>query len=182
MGSNAKTYGESVWPSGGSSAPAGNKQGNTEGQPAGESGKPEDLRTTGFFDEEPSFEWSTRPLGDDAVLGQPCKVYFLRGDSDFASVSIKIWISPDGKTRGLAAPDIVLTSALNRDEAAVEAVVKALSEFPDGGIVKLERTSSPPIGGESKGRITLDVYETKEPPTGIYEIPAGVEKEGGKTS
>ncbi len=178
MPPNAKTYNEYPLKADGAPAPAVEKPRREERQPAGKDGK-EDLRFVGHFG-EPVFEWNTRLLGDEVVQGQTCKVYSIRGEADFAEVDMKLWISPDGKSKGLAVPEEFIFGTMYREQSAVEAIAKIMAGYPNGGIVQLEKRSDPPIGPESKAKITLDTYEIKEPPAGIYEIPAGVQKEEGK--
>ena len=154
MRPNAKTYNEYPLKPDAASAPAVDKPRREEKpQASGKDGK-EDLRFVGEF-EEPVFEWSTRTLADEVVQGQTCKVYAIRGEADFAEIDLKLWICPDGKSKGLAAPDDLVSGVMNREQEAVEAIAKIMAEYPNGGIIKLEKMSDPPIGPESKAKITL---------------------------
>ena len=179
MRRSGKTYHEYPLRPDGSLAPADKQPGPRLPGPPDPKDGPSDLRFVGHF-EEPVYDWEVRALGDEAVGGEPCKVFALRGDADFAAIDIKIWISPDGKDRGLAVPDELLGPALGRSAVAAKAIMDLLADFPKGGLVRLEQTSNPSIGPEGRGRIELESYEKKDPPAGIYDIPEGYVKEEGK--
>ena len=179
MQPDGKTFSEQPLSTETASAPALDEPQRGEKQVTKVDDQPDDLRFAGLVDEEPQFDWSIGPLGNDVIQGQPCRVYSIKGDADFADVNVKIWVSPTGSRKGLAVPRTLLSSILRQDEGVVDAIDKILAEYPDGGLVSLEMSFDPPIGPARKAKMTLDVYEVKEPPARIYEIPDGIQKEEG---
>lgn len=140
----------------------------------------EDLRFVGGFD-DPPMDWSVKEIKGETIMGTPCRVFIIKGDSDLSSVDARLWVSPDGKKDGRAASmDLVEKLAIRQRDDLLEKVREVMDGFPEGGIVKLEKTSNPSIGPLSKGRLTRDTYEQKDAPAGTYEIPAGYKKEAAK--
>jgi len=154
---------------------------NPEKKAAAEATAPkEDLRFVGGFD-DPPMDWSVKEIKGETIDGTPCRVFIVRGDSDFTSVDARVWVSPDGKKDGLAASmDLVERLATRQRDGLLGKVREVMDGFPEGGIVKLEKTSNPSIGPLSKGLLTRGTHERKDAPAGTYEIPAGYRKEGAK--
>jgi hypothetical protein len=163
-------------PSGPEAAPGPRRPGGPEG-----AGQKEDLRFAGGFD-EPVLEWTVRPLeGTESVKGFPCRLFSIRGDADFASTDVRVWVLPSGKADGLAAPAEIL-GVFRWDEQALEQVEEVLAGFPDGGLLKMTLTADPPIGDPRKGALDLEAWDKQDPPAGIYEIPSGYKKVERKKS
>ncbi len=58
------------------------------------------LRGGGF---DAPLDWSVKEVEGEPIMGIPCRVFVMRGDSDLTSVGARLWVSTDGGKDGRAA-------------------------------------------------------------------------------
>ncbi len=139
-----------------------------------------DLRFIEGNDDLP-LEWTTEELPGETVQGVPCRVFHIKGVSDFGYADAKLWIASEGRAAGLALDiDAFAQLAQRLDSSIIDKVEATLTGLPDGGIVKMDGKSEGWFGPQSPARLTFDINEKKDAPAGIYEIPEGYKKEVSK--
>ena len=132
-------------------------------------------------DDDPSLEWNTKELAGETVQGVPCRVFLVKGTSDFGYADAKLWIAPEGRAAGLALDIDAFAQLVQRlNPSLIDKVEAILTGLPDGGIVKMDSKSEGWFGPQSLAGLTFDINEKKDAPAGIYEIPEGYKKEVSK--
>lgn len=139
-----------------------------------------DLRFIEGNDDVP-LEWSTKELVGETIQGVPCRVFLVKGISDFGYADAKLWIASEGRAAGLALGIDIFAQLVQRlNPSLLNKAEAILAGFPDGGIVKMDNKSEGWFGPKSLAGLTFDVNEKKDAPAGIYEIPDGYKKEVSK--
>lgn len=137
----------------------------------------EDIHTAGFS-YEPEFAWTVKDSAEASTInGRSCRLTLAMGTDDFAEMTLKLWLCHTNRPALERKANVsVLDGALFSYENPVTFATELLSKRPDMLLMSLEATVEPPISPTMTHRVVVRTIENAVPPTGIFDLPSGIQK------